>query len=137
MLDPLWAFGIYIALAAYLGVAGRSWAPAVYLASMVLFFIVFTVGGSSTMLKEMSPSVKEDPSGGLLLYLGATFTLFFERLLRAMAFAFILATFGTPMIFPKETIQTILVYLIPYALAPFAALYLLRPKYNESIISQS
>lgn len=131
MLDPIVFLGLYIAVAAYLGLSGRSWAPAVYLASVVVFFLVFSRSSKETIddkMKEMSPSVKEDPSGGLLLYLGATFSLIFERLLRAMAFAFILATFGTPAIFQKETIKTTLMYLVPYGLAPFATLYMLRPR---------
>ena len=121
----LWFLFLYALLAAYLGMSGRTWAPAIYLACLVIGMVMSFTHSLANEYKDriasLAPSNK-DPTGVGLAY-GSAVSLFIEKMLHVLFASFIIATFGTPLIFPKETISNILMYLVPYALSPIGLLF--------------
>jgi hypothetical protein len=115
-----WMIGLYIALAAYMGLSGRTWGPAIYVASFFLYPSDPTQREKQFQdtIAELAPSDK-DPTG-VGLFFGAAFSMAIRNLLKAVSLAFATAT--AYVVF-KERLANVLTYLIPYALAPFVALY--------------
>ena len=123
----LWFLFLYASLAIYLGATGRTWAPMIYLACSFVGTIMFTRSSANEYkdrVASLAPSNK-DPTG-VGLFLGSAASLFVEKVFRVLIASFVIATFGTPRVFPKETISNLSMYLVPYALSPIGFFYLGR-----------